>query len=254
MKITLNLATRPFVELRPLYTRLRAAMVVLAVLATVLGFTLRVVDRQATVSRSQMDALAARTETFRQERAANEARMREPQNAAVLERSRFLNTLFVRKGFSWTAVMMDLEQVLPPGVQVTSIDPQITPEHEVLIRLKVSGERGRAVELVKNLETSKRFVAPRLAGETAQTADANQSGPGGLQRAAAVPSSGVEFDILSGYNPLPAQVRKDREPHTGKQGTEKQGTRTRGAAKPAAGSTIDSRFGPPAGTTTRGPR
>ena len=234
MKITLNLSTRPFVELHPLYTRLRVAIVLLAVLATVLGFTLRVVDRQAKASRSQMDTLAARTETFRHERAANEARMREPQNAAVLERSRFLNTLFVRKGFSWTAVMMDLEQVLPPGVQVTSIDPQITPEHEVLIRLKVSGERGRAVELVKNLETSKRFVAPRLAGETAETADQNQAGPGGVQRTSAPPSSGVEFDILSGYNPLPRQVRKDREPGTGKQGTRKQGTAKLKKAKPAA--------------------
>ena len=155
--------------------------------------------------------------------------MREPQNAAVLERSRFLNTLFVRKGFSWTAVMMDLEQVLPPGVQVTSIDPQITPEHEVLIRLKVSGDRTRAVELVKNLETSKRFVAPRLAGETAETADQNQAGPGGVQRTSAAASSGVEFDILSGYNPLPLRARKEREPGTGK-----PRAGTLGTAKPAA--------------------
>ena len=76
----------------------------------------------------------------------------------------FLNALFARKSFSWTAVMMDLESVLPTGVQVTSIEPAITKEGEVNIRLRVSGDRDRAVQLVRNLETSQRFVAPRLAG------------------------------------------------------------------------------------------
>ncbi len=34
-------------------------------------------------------------------------------------------TLFAEKSFSWTSVMMDLERVLPAGVQVTSIEPAI---------------------------------------------------------------------------------------------------------------------------------
>ena len=38
-----------------------------------------------------MDALKAKTQQFQQERQANEARMRQPQNMAVLERSQFLN-------------------------------------------------------------------------------------------------------------------------------------------------------------------
>ena len=95
--------------------------------------------------------------------------MRQPQNRAVLERSQFLNALFASKSFSWTAVMMDLERVLPAGVQVTSIEPVMTPDGDVNIRLRVTGDRERAVDLVRNLERSQRFVAPRLANETAQT-------------------------------------------------------------------------------------
>ncbi len=38
MRISVNLATRPFVELRPLFARLRLAMAVLALLAVGLGF------------------------------------------------------------------------------------------------------------------------------------------------------------------------------------------------------------------------
>ncbi len=129
--------------------------------------------------------------------------MRQPGNQAVLERSRFLNDLFARKSFSWTAVMMDLERVLPTGVQVTSIEPQVSStDGSVTIRLRVSGERDRAVQLVRNLEGSARFVHPRLSNEAAQASDVNgrlvQTSAGAGQPGA------VEFDILSGYNPLPA--------------------------------------------------
>jgi type IV pilus assembly protein PilN len=198
MRISVNLATRPFVELRPLFARLRLAMVALAVLAVGLGFWLHALNGRAKVAQAQMDALKAKTQQFQQERQANEARMRQPQNMAVLERSQFLNELFANKSFSWTAVMMDLERVLPVGVQVTSIEPVITKEGDVNIRLRVSGERDRAVQLVRNLETSQRFVAPRLASEAAQKQQ--EGNRNGMQ--AAMPGA-VEFDILSGYNPLP---------------------------------------------------
>ena len=154
-----------------------------------------------------MDALRDRTTAFQQERQRNEARMRQPQNRAVLERSQFLNDLFARKSFSWTSVMMDLERVLPAGVQVTSIEPVISKEGDVSIRLKVSGDRDRAVQLVRNLEQSQRFLAPRLAGESAQSQEAGR--PAGSATIAANPNAipGVEFDILSGYNPLPMPTR-----------------------------------------------
>jgi type IV pilus assembly protein PilN len=212
MRISVNLATRPFVELRPLFARLRLAMGLLVVLAIAFGFWLRALNAKASVAQAQMNALKAKTAKFQQERSANEARMREPQNMAVLDRSRFLNSVFARKSFSWTSVMMDLEKVLPAGIQVTSIDPQITKEGDVNIRLRVSGDRDRAVLLVRNLETSQRFVAPRLAGEQALTAETSHA-PG----APMVPPGGVVFEILSGYNPLSERPIKDG---TGKKGSD----------------------------------
>src|SRR6266851_4162203 len=164
MRISVNLANRPFVELRPLFARLRLAMGVLAVLAIGLGFALHSLNAKAAVARARMDRLKAETHQYQHERQVNEARMHQPQNMAVLERSQFLNALFASKSFSWTAVMMDLERVLPAGVQVTSIEPATSKTGEVSIRLRVSGDRDRAVELVRNLERSQRFVSPRLAG------------------------------------------------------------------------------------------
>jgi type IV pilus assembly protein PilN len=199
MRISINLATRPFVELRPLFARLRLAMIALAIVAIGLGFWLHALNGRARIAQAQMDALKARTQQFQQQRQANEARMRQPQNMAVLERSQFLNNLFAEKSFSWTAVMMDLERVLPVGVQVTSIEPVITKQGDVNIRLRVSGARDEAVQLVRNLETSQRFVSPRLVNEAAQK---QQQQGNRFAMQAALPNA-VEFDILSGYNPLP---------------------------------------------------
>ena len=215
MRITVNLATRPFVELRPLFARLRLAMAGLAVLGVGLGIGLHVMSARAHGAQAQMDALKAKTTALENERITNEARMRQPQNRAVLERSEFLNGLFTRKSFSWTAVMMDLERVLPAGVQVTSIEPAVLPDGNVNIRLRVTGDRERTVEFVRNLERSQRFMAPRLANETAQ-----EQQQGKLVPAAQVTApGGVEFDILSGYNPLPLKPEKASAKEVGNLGS-----------------------------------
>ena len=207
MRISVNLATKPFVEIRPLLARLRVAMAVLAVAMVGLGVWLHVLNRKAAQAQAEMSLVKAKTAELQQERQRNEARMRQPANQAVLERSRFLNDEFARKSFSWTAVMMDLERVLPSGVQVTSIEPQVsTMDGAVTIRLRVSGERDRAVQLVRNLEGSARFVHPRLSNEATQTSEAG----GRLVQASSPGLPGtVEFDVLSGYNPLPEMRRTE---------------------------------------------
>ena len=211
MRISINLATRPFVELRPLFARLRLAMAALALTAIVLGIGLHMLNARARADEEQMDSLKKQTLAALTERQTNEARMRQPQNRAVLDRSQFLNDLFARKSFSWTAVMMDLERVLPAGVQVTSIEPAITAEGGVNIRLRVSGQRDLAVDLVRNLEHSQRFLAPHLNNESSQTKEPNGQAP---VVQTGVPG-GVEFDILSGYNPLPAAAKDQQQEQKG---------------------------------------
>jgi type IV pilus assembly protein PilN len=196
------------VELGPLYAQLRLAMAALAVVAVGVGLALHVETARANTAQAQMDALKAKTASYENQLSANEARMRQPQNRAVLDRARFLNRTFAQKSFSWTAVMMDLENVLPAGVQVTSIEPLISKEGDVTIRLRVSGDRDRAVELVRNLEASQRFLKPTLTSESMETTQAsNGRGPA---QGESVPG-GVEFDILSSYNPLPMRQKKTPE-------------------------------------------
>lgn len=215
MRISVNLATRPFVELRPIFARLRIVMAALAVLAIGLTIWLHFMSKRVNAAEARMRELKVQTSVLDNERHSNEGRMRQPVNQGVLERSRFLNDVFQRKSFSWTAVMMDLENVLPAGVQVTNIEPVITPDGDVNIRLRVSGERDREVDLIRNLERSQRFISPRLMTESAQSQEQNR--PVGLAPGA------VEFDILSGYNPLPAQKAEAKNEKAGTSATEKAG-------------------------------
>ena len=127
--------------------------------------------------------------------------MRQPKDAGILRQSEFLNGLFQQKAFSWTATMTDLETVLPSGVQVLSLDPIVTADGHVTIRLRVTGERDRALELVRNLEKSRHFVSPRLASETLATA------PGSQANVQSVSTNNlVNFDILADFRPLPLET------------------------------------------------
>jgi type IV pilus assembly protein PilN len=202
MRIQLNLATRPFVELGPLYLRLRILIILLAVIAVPLWILLATEKRKASEAQARLGAVEQRIQAIDSQKQAFQAQMREPKNAAVLSQSQFLNQMFARKAFSWTAVMMDLENVLPSGVQVMNIDPVVSRDGKVTIRLRVSGAHDRGVDLVRNLEHSHRFLAPRLARETAES---NQNGRPVEQVSA---TSNVNFDLLAEYNPLPDTTEK----------------------------------------------
>ncbi len=90
--------------------------------------------------------------------------MRQPANAQVLAQAEALNQLFDEKAFSWTLAMEDLETVLPGGVQVSTIEPVRDKDGHITLHLRVIGPRDRAVELVQNLEHSKRFLLPQHRG------------------------------------------------------------------------------------------
>ena len=197
MRITLNLASRPFFELRPVLLRLRVLAGALGVLALVLFLLLRQAELKADRAEAVAHKWNVATQQLQQEWQQDQALMQQPANAATLQRSDFLNQIFLRKSFSWTTAMMDLERVLPQGVQVTSIDPRMTKEGLVLMRLRVNGPRDKVVALVSNLEKSPHFVAPLVAGETADIQGQGQAG----FRPTMSETTDVNVDIIAGFNP-----------------------------------------------------
>ncbi len=226
MRVQLNLASRPFVELGPLYLRLRLLILLLAAVAVPLWLFTAAQRRKAEEAQARLTAVDQKIQALESQRQAFQAEMREPQNAVVLSQSQFLNQLFASKAFSWTAVMMDLENVLPSGVQVLNIDPVIAKDGKVTIRLRVSGAHERAVDLVRNLEHSHRFLFPRVARETAEN---NQNGRQVEQVSA---TSNVNFDLLAEYNPLPETPDKDAKETKPAKGPKTRVPKAAPAAKP----------------------
>ncbi len=209
MRVSLNLASRPYVELRPLYKRLRILIAVLALLAFGFWYVLRTEYVRAQAAQAKVDAIHASVARMESEQQRDQDEMQRPRQAAVLRQAKFLNNVFLAKAFSWTAVMIDLERVLPAGVQVSNIDPQVAKDGHVTVRLRVLGQHERGVDLMRNLEKSHRFLSPRLTGESAETSSSSNQNA----QANSIPN-GVQFEIVADYNPLPlkSEVAADAKP------------------------------------------
>jgi type IV pilus assembly protein PilN len=207
MRVTLNLASHPYIELRPLYQRLRVVALLLLVTAAAFWWVLRSEQQKAAAAQARAGSIDSAITQTHNERQQAEASMRQPQNASVLAQAQFLNNLFLHKSFSWTAVMMDLEQVLPDNVQVLNIDPVVAKDGTVTIHMRVAGPREKAVTLVRNLEHSHRFRTPRIVGETAQQ---NQNGRSNFEPVN--DTNAVNFELLAEYNPLQPREMKHGAP------------------------------------------
>jgi type IV pilus assembly protein PilN len=203
MRISLNLATRPFADVGPAIKRLRIAMGVLALLTIALILGLRHLDKRAEEARARDHSLDGQIAQIEKERESYQALMREPANAQLLQQAGTLNRLFDEKSFSWTLAMEDLETVLPGGVQVSTLEPTRAKDGHITLHLRVVGPRDRAVELVRNLEHSRRFLSPRIVGENAEAA-----GLPGEKMEPVSESNKVDFELLADYKPALPGERK----------------------------------------------
>jgi len=215
MRISLNLATRPFVNTGPAIKRLRIAMAVLAVLAIGLGLGLRAFHQRAVQARATEQSLQAKIDAINNERKRYDALMHQPDNAQFLTQVVTLNQLFEEKSFSWTLAMEDLETVQPGGVQTTSLEPlRDAKTGNISVKLRVVGPRDLAIQLVRNLEHSRHFLLPTIAGENSEaTGGPNQRlGP-------ATAADRFNFDLLVNYNPAAPQELGHHEHHAAEKST-----------------------------------
>ncbi len=208
MRISINLATRPFADLGPAIKRLRIGMAVLVLLALVLSLGLYAVHSQADQARQRERALDAQIARVTQERRDDQALMDRPDNAELLKQADALNKLFDEKAFSWTLAMENLETVLPGGVQVSTLEPIRAKDGQITLHLRVVGPHDRSVELVRNLEHSRRFLEPRIIGETSESSNLPN------QRLEPVSATNrFTFDLLAEYNPpAPDEMRAAAKP------------------------------------------
>lgn len=164
VRYPINLSSEPFRRDRAvtIFASLAAGL-----LAVTLGLLVLMIvnERQA---KSDLVAAIAQTEKqvagMASEQATLEASMRKVENADVLERSVFLNTLIARKGISWSRLFADLEQVMPHNVRLVALRPQANAKNEIQLEMTVAAQSIEPViDLLKRMESSTVFTVPSMA-------------------------------------------------------------------------------------------
>jgi Tfp pilus assembly protein PilN len=154
----INLASEPFQRTRAVLVASGAAALLLLGLLGLL-ISLSVLERgEAADARRTIAHLETQLKKLNGEQGKFENVLREPENAEVLERSLFLNSLLYAKGISWTRMFEDLGKVLPHNVRLISIRPQATGQNEILLDLVVGAESAEPViRMLKQIEASPLF-------------------------------------------------------------------------------------------------
>lgn len=163
MRYHLNLASEPFRRDRAVTVFAGIASVLLLGTLTLLGLLIYN-ERQAKSDLLESQAqLEKQSAGMAQQQARLEGTLRNADNADVLERSVFLNTLIARKGISWSKLFADLEKVMPGPVRLVQVRPQADSQNQIRLDMVVGSPSGEPViELLKRMENSVSFAAPTV--------------------------------------------------------------------------------------------
>jgi len=192
MRIDINLASQPYEDSRRFWTYWGTGLALLVIATGMLVFLAVTGFMNARRDRQQISNLGSKLAAFSQEKNHAESMLNQPQNRVIRDRSRFLNELFERKAFSWTRVFEDLERVMPAHLHVISIHPDLSTdknENNMQIKLVVGGDtREQALDLVRKMESSKRFKQTKIDSERFATENSSTT-------------DRVQFDINALYIP-----------------------------------------------------
>ena len=163
--ITPSLASRPFLNTRPVWVMTIAARVLaLIMIALNLRFYL-ITNRAVEDEIATRDALEERY---------NELGLRPRQEIAILNRVPWrslearvnaTNLVLQEHAFSWLRLLDDIEHVMPYDVRLTRITPSVSPEGVMLAFEVVARNRDAMLDFIDNLVEDPRFDDPTLASE-----------------------------------------------------------------------------------------
>jgi hypothetical protein len=159
LRVPINLASEPFRRDRPMLVGSVALAVVLTGLLIYQVAAIVSERHEAADIRVAIVQENARLKAIADQQAKLNATLRRPENAEVLERSLFLNTLIERKAISWTKIFADLEKVMPYNVRVVSVRlPEVDSNNQVLLDMVVGAKDVPPIlDLFKRLEGSPQF-------------------------------------------------------------------------------------------------
>lgn len=157
MKLNINLATHPLENKRFFLAFASVVGAAELVALILLSHAAYVSWRSTRELRAEIAGYRSQIRTDMQKQQQLRAYFQTPKAAEVLSRAAFLNSLIDERGFPWTKVFMDIEQTLPPGVRVVSIEPRLI-DNRAKVTLVVGADSDlNMVKFLQALEKSKVF-------------------------------------------------------------------------------------------------
>jgi Tfp pilus assembly protein PilN len=190
MRININLASQKYEDAGEFYARWGTALGLVLIVTLGLLFLSWHYYQLTAGARKRIDQLHERIAHLDEQRAHGEAVLNRPENQDVRDQSRFWNDVIDQKSFSWTRLLSDLEKIMPKRAYLESVQPAITTDKRLQLRLMIAGEKiDDAVDLVKKMEHSEHFRGTYIGAET----PAHSTTTGGA------PIS--EFEVFTYYAP-----------------------------------------------------
>jgi type IV pilus assembly protein PilN len=157
MQVRLNIATKPLESHR----RFLAGAGLLAVLGGViflaLGWHVYSTLRAQEALRSKEQENNNRAALLQRRRKELDDFFARTENARLKERAAFVNGIIDERSFDWTQMFMDLEKLVPVGVHVVSIQPQLEKGH-MFVRLMVDATTDESkIKFIHAMENSPAF-------------------------------------------------------------------------------------------------
>jgi Tfp pilus assembly protein PilN len=163
--ITPNLATRPFLNTRPVWLVTAGAGLAALVLIALNLRLFFVANRSLEDEIARRDALLLRHQALEAEiREDIEALERVPWRS-LSSRVEATNLVLREHAFSWLGMLDDIERVMPYDVRLTRIAPAVGADEVTLSLALVAHNRDAMLQLLDNLIADPRFSSPTPSSE-----------------------------------------------------------------------------------------
>jgi type IV pilus assembly protein PilN len=171
MKVPVNLATKPMETHRLFLAVCGTLIVLLALPCPWLAWHVYSGRKAEAAFRIQSEASKAEIDSLIKQREELTRFFHEPENARLHDRAGFINSIIDAQSLNWTRMFQGLEQVLPGGVRVLTIEPKL--EHgQAVVKLTVGAMTEEAKRnFLSDLEKSSKFSNVELT-------NVRMSGPG----------------------------------------------------------------------------
>ncbi|HET6844479.1 MAG TPA: hypothetical protein VFK06_22765 [Candidatus Angelobacter sp.] len=167
MRLNINLATQKYEDAGAFYVRWGTFVGAALLLTLILGWVSWSSHSRSVQARKRISELQQKIAELDRQKDTAESVLNRQDNHDVRAQSRFWNDRISQRSFSWTLLFSELEKIMPKRASLVAVQPETESEQKapktgldqrLKLKLSINGEKyDDAIELVKNMESSRRF-------------------------------------------------------------------------------------------------